>query len=238
MLRSRPIKYEADALHMSGELFYDEAAKSLRPGVLVFPEGNGLSPYVKSRASQLAQLGYAALACDLHGNGAVHNDVAEMSRLLMPLFDDPSRIRARSTAALNALMTSSEVEPTKIAAIGYCFGGTMALELARSGANILAAAGFHSGVKTKQPDDARNIRCKILVCLGAKDVVVPAEERAAFEREMSAGNVDWPMHIFGRAAHSFTNPNVAELKLEYARYDRISDVRSWSLLMQLLDEVF
>lgn len=237
-MESQSLNYEADNLAMNSQLFYEPGADP-RPAVLVFPEAFGLGEHAISRAQRLASLGYVALACDLHGNRRVFQDLSQVMGLLQPLRDDVARIRARSHGALDALRTRPEVDQNKIAAIGYCFGGTMALELARSGAGILAAVGFHSGLATIAPQDARHIKGKVLVCIGADDPGIPPEQRKAFEDEMRAGKVNWQMTLFGGVVHSFTNPEADRLgRPDFARYDAQADSRSWQQTRTLLDEVF
>ena len=127
----------------------------------------------------------------------------------------------------------------RIAAIGFCFGGTMALELARSGADVVGVVGFHSGLSTAAPEDAKNIRGKVLVCIGADDQGVPLDQRMAFETEMREGQVDWQMNVYGGVVHGFTNPNIGEMgRPDKARYDAQADVRSWAQMRAFLDEVF
>lgn len=236
-MKSQQLHYDADRLHMTSELYLPAGGNAHRAGVLVFPEAFGLGEHAKSRAERLAQLGYAALACDLHGGGSMISDMEEVMGLLAPLRANPARIRARAEGALNALRARPEVDSARIASIGFCFGGTMSLELARGGADIRAVVGFHSGLQTVQPQDAKNIRARILVCIGADDPGIPPEMRADFEREMRAGGVDWQLHLYGGVLHSFTNPKADALgRPEFARYDAQADARSWASMRALFAE--
>lgn len=238
-LRTETLTYEADALGMVSHFYVDDSFSGPRPGILVFPEAFGLGEHAKARAQRLAGLGYAALACDLHGHGRVYESLPEVMGLIGPLREYPLHIRARSRGGFDALVARPEVNASKIAAIGYCFGGTMALELARSGAAIAGAVGFHSGLSTTLPQDARNITGKLLVCIGADDPGVPLEQRIAFEQEMRDGGVDWRMHVYGKVVHSFTNQNAASLGMpDFARYDAGADARSWNEMIALFDEIF
>ncbi len=233
------VKYTADGLTMDSHLYYDERQKGTRPGILVFPEAFGLGDHAKSRAERLAGLGFVALACDLHGNGGMVSGLPAVMAILGPMMADPSHTRARARGGYDALLARPEVDRQKIAAIGYCFGGTMALELARSGAAVAGSAGFHSGLATARPQDAKDIKAKILVCIGADDPGIPPEQRAAFEAEMRAGGVDWQMHLYGGVVHSFTNPAADEMgRPEFARYDAKADARSWATLQSFLGEIF
>jgi len=238
-MRSEVLTYEADGLAMRSHLYFEAGVSGKRPGVLVFPEAFGLGEHAKSRAQRLAGLGYIALACDLHGNGEVLADLPTVMGLLAPLRENPSRIRARSEGGLNALLARPEVDPAHIAAIGFCFGGTMALELARGGADIAGVVGFHSGLATVAPGDAHQIKGKVLVCLGADDPGIDAAQRAAFEEEMRAGKVDWQMNLYGGVVHSFTNPAADAMGMpEFARYDPQADARSWAEMRAFFGEIF
>jgi dienelactone hydrolase len=223
---------------MSSQVFYETEARQ-RPGVLVFPEAFGLGAHALSRAERLAQMGYVALACDLHGDRRNIMDLQEVMTVVGALRAQVVRIRARALAGLNELSKRAEVDPGKIAAIGFCFGGTMALELARSGANVAAVVGFHSGLATVAPQDACNIKGKVLVCLGGDDAGIPFDQRKAFEEEMRAGKVDWQMNVYGGVVHSFTNPDAHKAgRPEQLRYDAKADARSWREMHALLEEVF
>jgi dienelactone hydrolase len=233
------ITYEADGLSMRSH-FHAPPGGGARPGLLVFPEIFGLGDHARGRAERIAaELGYASLACDLHGDGRVIADLEEARALMAPLRENPRRMRARAEAALDALRTRPEVDPGRIAAIGYCFGGTMALELARGGADIAGVVGFHSGLVTAAPEDSCNIRGKILVCIGADDPGIPPDQRAAFEQEMCAAGVDWQLHVYGGVVHSFTNPAADAMgRPEFARYDAAADRRSWATMRDFLAEIF
>ncbi|KRB81414.1 dienelactone hydrolase [Sphingomonas sp. Root710] len=238
-IETQTIEYSGDGLAMVGTLYADTAQSGPRPAVLLFPEAPGPGNQVQGRARRLAEAGYAAMACDLHGGGTIKTDMAEIMSILDELRPNPARIRARAGSALEALRASPLVDPARIAAIGYCFGGTMALELGRSGAAIAGIVGFHSGLATAAPQDARNIGCPVLVCIGADDPGIPPAQRAAFEEEMRAGGVDWTMHLYGGVVHSFTNTDAEKFgRPEFARYDASADKRSWAAMMALFDGVF
>lgn len=229
--------YTADGLTMRSQLFF-EPGSGRRAGVLVFPEAFGLGDHAISRAQRLASLGYAALACDLHGEGAVIEDLPAAIALLQPLYAEPSRTRARARGGLDTLRARAEVDAGRIAAIGFCFGGTMALELARAGADLRAVVGFHSGLATTAPKtDAKAIKARVLVCIGADDPLIPAAQRADFESEMREGGVDWQMHLYGGTVHSFTNKEASKRNMpDTIRYSPESDARSWASMQQLFAE--
>lgn len=238
-LRSEILNYQADGLNMVSHLYWDDSKSGKRPGILVFPEAFGLSGHAKGRAERLASLGYAALACDLHGDGKIIDGLDKVMPLLGPLFENPERTRARAKGGLDALTARAEVDASRVAAIGYCFGGTMSLELARGGAPIKGVVGFHSGLGTARPQDAKNIKGKVLVCIGADDPGIPPEQRKGFEDEMRAGKVDWRMHLYGGVVHSFTNPDAGKLNQpDFARYDAEADRRSWAEMQALFNDIF
>jgi len=233
------LTYEADGLHMESHFYVDPSKSGQRPGVLVFPEAPGLGANAKGRAERLAGLGYAALACDLHGRGEVLTDMDEMMARLGVLLNDPLRIRRRASASLDALLARPEVDASRIASIGYCFGGTTSLELARGGYNLKGVVGFHSGLATTRPEDAKNIKGKVLVCIGADDPGILPEQRTAFEEEMRKGGIDWQMHLYGGVVHSFTNPEADKMgRPDFARYDANADARSWASMIAFFDEIF
>jgi dienelactone hydrolase len=233
------LSYQADGLQMKSELFF-EPHSTPRPGILVYPEAYGLNAHALSRAQKLASLGYVALACDLHGAALVVEDLGEAIKMLTGLYADPSKTRARALGGLRALKARSEVDAARIGAIGFCFGGTMSLELARSGADIKAVVGFHSGLATVAPkSDADAIKARVLVCIGGDDPFIPPAQRADFESEMRDARVDWQLYVYGKTVHSFTNPAAASAgRPDAVRYSPDSDRRSWRSMQQLFDEAF
>ena len=233
------VRYEADGLAMVSHLYLPKTASDRRaPGVLVFPEAFGLGDHAKSRAERLAALGYVALACDIHGDGKIIGSLDEIMAVLGRLSADPSRTRARAQGGLSALAARDEVDASRIASIGFCFGGTLSLELARSGADIRGVVSFHGGLSTAAPD-ASKVKAKVLVCTGADDPGIPVEQRNAFEAEMRAANIDWQMHVYGGVVHSFTNPEADKLgQPDFARYDASADARSWASMRAFFDEIF
>ncbi len=236
-MTQREVAYEADGLAMRGQLFTPPTAGAA-PGVLVFPEIFGIGEHVVDVARRLADMGYAALACDLHGEGRLVQDMEAVMEVGRALRADPLRIRARTQPAWQALASHAGVDAGRIAAIGFCFGGTMALELARGGADLRAVVGFHSGLATLLPEDAKNIKGRVLVCIGADDPGIPAEQRAAFETEMRDGKVAWEMHLYGGVVHSFTNPDADKMgRPEFLRYDARADRLSWNAMRELFAEV-
>ncbi len=239
-MKTDSIRYQADGLDMVGHLAWDETAPGPRPGVLVFPEVFGLGEHAKHRAERIAsELGYVALACDLHGGQRVYDKLDEALPLIGPMRAEAARVRARTGKALDALVGRPEVDPTRVAAIGFCIGGTMSYELALSGADIKAAVGFHSGLKVTSPGDARQIKAKVLTLVGADDPSITPENRREFESMLRDGGVDWQMTVYGGVVHSFTNQKADKVgRPDFARYNANADRRSWQQMSELFEEVF
>jgi dienelactone hydrolase len=234
-VRIEDIEYTVGGNRMVGHLAVDDERSGSRPGVLVCHEGPGLDEHAKGRAERLAGLGYAAFALDYHGDGKPLERDEMMGRLGV-LMGDPDKVRELGSAGLAILLAQDEVDPARVAAIGYCFGGTMALELARSGTDLAAVVGFHSGLGTLSPARPGDIKAGILVCIGADDPMVPVEQRSAFEQEMRTADVDWRINIYGGALHSFTNPNAALSGFPGVAYHQPTDERSWRAMLDFFDE--
>ena len=235
-MHTEEISYEVEGTTMIGHLALPDGG-DVRPCVLVCHEGPGMSDHARSRADQLAALGYVAFALDYHGGGTVLTDRAEMMGRISAWLGDPTQTRVRVRAGLAILLAQPRADATRLGAIGFCFGGTMCLELARSGADVKAVVGFHSGLGTARPEDASNISGKILVCIGADDPMIPEAQRAAFQDEMRAANVDWRLNLYGGAVHSFTNEGADAMGMAAIKYHKPTDERSWRAMLDLFDEV-
>jgi dienelactone hydrolase len=230
------VAYSAEGVEFIGTVFAP-AGSGPAPGVLVAHESPGITQHTLDAAGRLSQLGFVALAVDYQGGGVPVTDRDEMMRRYAWFMADPSHIRTRLQTALETLLAQPRVDPGRIAAVGYCYGGTAVLELARGGADLKAVVGFHSGLQTARPQDASAIRAKVLVQIGADDPVIPAEQRVAFEQEMTAGGVDWRMQVFGKTGHSFTNPEIDAYGLPGFAYQADSDRRAWTTMKDLFGEV-
>jgi dienelactone hydrolase len=234
---NRTLEYRDGAVTLKGHLA-DDGGAGARPGVVLFPEANGIGEHVMERARRLAALGYVVLAADPYGDGAQARDLPHAIELMTAVRSDVDRWRARGRAALDALIAQPGVDPARLAAIGYCFGGSTALELGRSGAPLAAVVSFHGGLEAPSPEDARNIRAKVLVCHGADDPLVPSEQVAAFEAQMRQTQVDWQLCIYGGTVHSFTNPDAGKLGNPAFAYNATADRRSWAAMLALFEEGF
>ena len=230
------IEYAYEGVRLVGHLAVDDSRTGTRPAVLISHDAGGLSAHPKSTARRLAELGYVAFALDYYGDGEPLPPEQIGARFAV-MAGDPQRTRGMARAGLEVLLASEYADSSKVAAIGYCFGGTMALELARSGADLRAVVGFHSGLATMLPADTGVITATVLVCIGADDPIIPPAQRLAFEEEMRAAGVDWRMHLYGGAVHSFTSPG-ADGSNPAVRYDRRADELSWRAMVDLFSEVF
>jgi dienelactone hydrolase len=239
MLKTQDIEYHADGTRLLGYLAVDEAKAVKRPGIIVAHEGNGLTEHAKVSARRLAEAGFIAFALDYYGDGKPLDDIAQAMPKIMGWIADPTGIRARAHAALEVLLAQPQTDAARLAGIGYCFGGTTVLEMARAGEPLAAVVGFHSGLATSRPAAAGAVKARVLVELGSADPLVPPEQRAAFEAEMTAAKVDWRMTLHGGVVHSFTNPAATEaMGRPDLRYDKAADERSWRAMLDLFAEVF
>jgi dienelactone hydrolase len=241
-LHTETIEYKHGDVVLEGYLAYDDAVTRKRPGVLVVHEWTGHNPYARKRAEQLAQLGYVAFALDMYGKGVHAKDAQDAAAKASVFKDNRALMRARAAAGLDVLRQNPHVDTKRIAVMGYCFGGTTALELARSGADLVGVVSFHGGLGTHTPADAKNIRGKVLVLHGANDPFVPAKEVAAFEDEMknagkNAGE-DFLIVKYPGAVHSFTNPGAGNDNSRGTAYNADADKQSWEAMIRFFDGVF
>jgi dienelactone hydrolase len=237
-IHTETVEYKQGDTTLEGFVAYDDAIQGKRPGILVVHQWMGLTDYEKNRAEMLAQLGYVAFCADIYGKGVRPQNTAEAGAQAGKYKNDRQLLRARVNAGLDALRQQPRVDPKRIAAIGYCFGGTTVLELARSGADIAGVVSFHGGLDAPNPDDGKNIKCKVLVCHGADDPFSSPQDIAAFENEMRKGGVDWQLIKYGGAVHSFTQPNAGNDNSKGAAYNEKADVRSWDAMRQFFAEIF
>ncbi len=237
-IQTKTIEYKQGEVTLEGVLTYDDAVKEKRPGVLIVHQWMGLTDYEKGRAKQLAELGYVAFCADIYGKGVHPKDTKEAGVEATKYKTDRALLRARVNAGLDALKKSELVDKQRVAAIGYCFGGTTVIELARSGADLLGVVSFHGGLDSPTPADGKNIKCKVLACHGADDPYVPAKDLAAFEDEMRAANVDWTLIKYGGAVHSFTQPMAGNDNSKGAAYNERADRRSWAAMKMFLAGIF
>ena len=237
-VKTKTIDYRDGDSVLEGYLAYDDAIKGKMPAVLIVHEWTGIGPYVKNRAEQIAALGYAAFAIDIYGKGIRPANVEEAGKQATIYRSDRQLMRRRAIAGLTEIKQFPFVDPNRIAAIGYCFGGGVVLELARSGADIKGVVSFHGNLDTPHAEDARSINAKILVCHGANDPYVPQEQVLAFQKEMRDAKTNWQMNIYSNAVHSFTNPDSGNDPSKGIAYNKEADTRSWEAMKAFFKEIF
>lgn len=237
----KAVEYSAQDVVMKGYLAYDENIKGKRPGVLVIHEWWGLNDYARKRARMLAELGYTGLAVDMYGEGkeAMHpDDAGKFSSELMKNFDVA---KIRFMAATDFLKRQATVDPTRIAAIGYCFGGGVVLNMARQGVDLKGVASFHGSLNAVKPAQVSNVKAKILVLHGGDDKFIPTEQIEAFKQEMKSAGVDFQFFSYPGALHSFTNPEADALGKKFnmaIAYNADADRKSWDELKKFLSSIF
>ena len=206
------------------------------PAVLIAHGAPGLDDYVRSRPEMFARLGYVSLAIDYHGGGRVLTGPGEQAERMEVIGSNPELLRTLGAAGLAALVGHERVDPTRVAAVGYCFGAVVAMELARSGADLRAVIGLHPGLTSPRPSDSQRITARVLMCVGADDPIVGPKERLAFESEMREAGVRWEMILYGGVKHRFTDPNAAAAGNPALAYNEVAARRSWRAVVDFLDE--
>ncbi len=237
-IHTERIEYRQGDAVLEGHLAYDPAIQGRRPGVLIVHQWKGLTDYEKKRAEMLAKLGYNVFALDIYGQDIRPKSSQEAGAQAGKYKSNRTLLRARAQAGLAILQQHKLTDPRRVAAIGYCFGGTAVIELARSGADIAGVVSFHGGLDSPHPEDGRNIRCKVLALHGADDPHVSAKDLAAFEDEMRQAKVDWQLVKYGGAVHSFTDWNAGDNAQQGAAYNLQADQRSWETMKQFFAEIF
>jgi len=237
-MKTEKLEYRDSDVTLRGFLAFDDQKSGRRPGVLVMPEAFGLGAQAKRRAERLAELGYVALAGDPYGDGLQLNDLQEAIKRATALFADPSKSRARARAALDKLASLPQVDPNRLASIGYCMGGTLSLELARDGSPLKGIVSFHGGLQTQRPAAAGQVKAKILVCTGADDPFVPVAQVAALADEMTKAKADWQVISYAGTVHSFTNPEADKIGAAGISYNKSADERSWKSMTSFFEEIF
>lgn len=237
-MQTESMEYLDGTVTLRGFLAYDDTMAGKRPGILVMPEAFGLGAHAKQRAEWLANLGYVALAGDPYGNGVELNNLQEAIKRAGGLREDPVKFLQRARVALDTLASLPQVDPSRLAAIGYCMGGTFALELARDGAPLKGIVSFHGGLETQRPAGVGQVKAKILVCTGADDPFVPVAQVNALADELTRANADWQIISYGGTAHSFTNPEADQAGMAGLAYNKSADTRSWKAMLSFFDEIF
>ncbi len=222
---------------LEGFFAYDDVSENKRPAVLICHAWGGRDEFVENKAKKLAELGYLAFAVDMYGKGVRGQNREENASLMQPFINDRSMLQRRINAALYAVKLMPWVDDSKIAAIGFCFGGLCALDLARSGADIAGVVSFHGLLSAPDNISAPVITAKVLVLHGNDDPMVSVEQFSALRQELTEAGADWQIHLYGNTMHAFTNP-VANDPDFGTVYHPIADQRSWRTMKDFLAEIF
>jgi dienelactone hydrolase len=237
-IKTQTVEYKAGDTTLKGFLAYDDATTDKRPAVIIVHEWWGLNDYVKRRAQDVARLGYVAFAADMFGDGTTTSDPKEAGKLAGSVKSDPKVELARAQAALDVVKKRPEVDTNKIAAMGYCFGGSVALDMARAGWPLVGVVSFHGALKTQMPAEAGKVKASILACHGADDPMVPQADVLAFQDEMRKAKADWAFVSYASAVHAFTNPDADKFGIPGVSYNEKADKRSWQAMKDFFAEVF
>jgi dienelactone hydrolase len=237
-IKTETVEYKQGDTVLEGFVAYDTAVSGKRPGVLIVHQWLGLTDYEKKRAEMLAGLGYVAFCADIYGKGIRADNPKDAGGLAGKYKGDRVLLRARVLAALEAMKKLPQVNPAQAAAIGYCFGGTTVLELARSGADVNGVVSFHGGLGTPLTAQSGAVHARVLALHGADDPFVPPTEVAAFEDEMRKAGVDWALVSYGGAVHSFSDWKAGTDNAKGAAYNEKADRRSWEAMKDFLGELF
>jgi dienelactone hydrolase len=235
-IKEGPLEYKAGDVVCEGWQAYDTEKEGKRPAVLVIHQWTGVSDYEKMRARMLAELGYNVLVADIYGKG-VRPQRPDAAKEAGKYKQDRALYRERISAALDVLFKDSRTDDTRVAAMGYCFGGTGALEAARSGAALKGVVSFHGNLNTPTPDDAKNIKGQVLVLHGADDPVVPPAEVEGFEKEMKGHGVKYWFVAYPGAVHSFTQKGAGNDNSKGSAYNADADEKSWKEMKDFLEKV-
>jgi len=237
-VKSQLVEYKQGDTVYEGYLSYDDAIKGKRPGVLVVHAWMGLDDNAKKRADMLAGLGYVAFAADIYGKGIRPKNADEAKKQAGKYKSDRKLLREHVNAGFAELLKQPNVDAAKTAAIGFCFGGTTALELARSGTAIAGVVTFHGGLDSPTPADGKNIKAKLLVLHGASDSYTSASDLTAFQKELTDAKVDWQLVEYGGAVHCFSDQGAGTDASTGCAYDPAADARSWAAMRAFFDEIF
>ncbi len=234
-MKTETLEYKDGDTACRGYLALPDGADKV-PGIVIAHEAPGLDDHPKKRAHMLAELGYAALALDMYGGGRTVMG-EETMKTMAPFRENRQMTRTRARAALDALAKQDRVDSGRMGAMGYCFGGYVVLEMARSGAPLKGVVSFHGLLDTANAADAKNVKAKILACTGSLDPLVPPDQIAGFEKEMTDAKVDWQVVVYGGAKHAFTNVNADKVGRDALAYSPTADARSWQAMKDFWAEV-
>lgn len=234
------VTYTADGVTFKGFIAYDDNIKGKRPAILIVPEWWGLNDYPRMRARKLAELGYIALASDVFGDGKIAANPTEAQEFTTPFYKDPTKAKSILDAALMKLKEYSQTDPNNIAATGYCFGGYVALNYAKLGADLKGVVSFHGGMGGA-PVDKKLLKAKVLVCQGGSDKFVAQKDVDKFKHQLDSIGADNTVKIYANATHAFTNPDATETGKKFnmpIEYNADADRDSWNDMKTFFDRIF
>jgi dienelactone hydrolase len=237
-IKTRDVEYRQGDTVLQGFVAWDDAARGKRPGVLVVHEWWGMNQHARNQARRLAEAGYVGFALDMYGKGKVTTHPQEAQAFAAEATKDPAVMAARFNAALEQLKHDPHVDSTRIAAIGYCFGGAVVLGMARSGADLAAVVTFHGALATQSPAQPGKVKARVLVLAGGADPFVPPDQVEAFKREMQAAGARYEVVVYPGAKHGFTNPDAAQYGMSQLAYNAEADRESWAAMRKLFREAF
>ena len=229
---TQDVQYKQGGTTLKGMVAFDAAQKGARPAIIIVHEWWGHNEHARNQARKYAAGGFVTFAIDMYGDGKVTTHPKDAGEFMNAVMKDPATMKARFEAAVDYLKTRPEVDATRIAAAGYCFGGSVALTMARAGADLKAVATFHAGLKPVQGEaQAANFHPKLLIQTGGADPMIPADQRAAFEKEMKAAGVSYELKVYPDARHAFTNPDADKAGMAPLKYDAAADTESFAKAM-------
>ncbi len=234
----KPIPYSHGEVSLEGVLGWDDAVEGKRPGILVVHEWWGLNDYVQTRVEQLAELGYVALAVDMYGKGKVTTHADEARQWMEQATANVEVWQARAREGLRVLQADPRVDPTRIAAIGYCFGGATVMQMVYAGASVKGVVSFHGSLPLPPSSNAIKDSAKIFIAHGQDDSFLSPEHIQKFTQALEQAKADWQMVIYGGAQHSFTNPAANQYGMKGLQYQKQADRRSWEHMKLFLAELF
>jgi len=237
-VRTQSIRYTHQGVEFEGFLAWDDSVDTKRPGVLVVHEWWGLNDYARQRARQLAQQGYVAFALDMYGEGKVTKHPDQASAWMKEINQNTQQWVDRAELGLDVLKGQKMVDPGRLAAIGYCFGGATVMQMAYAASDVKLVASFHGSLPVPTKEQQAQITPRVLVAHGNADPFIPVEQVAAFRDALEKSGADWTMMEFGGVKHSFTNPDAASYGMEALAYDEQADKQSWQMLLWMLKDTF
>lgn len=236
-MKTEHIEYQDGDIVLEGFAAYDEKSQDKRPGIMICHDWSGRNPFAENKAKQLAELGYVGFAIDMYGKGKLGKTTEEKSAFIQPFMQDRLKLQKRVLAGFEAIKRIAAVDSNKIGAIGFCFGGLCALDLARSGADVKGVVSFHGLLNAPEGIAKHTVIAKVLALHGYDDPLATPDQVFAFAQEMTHSNIDWQLDMYGHTKHAFTNPEAHDTKMGLI-YDKRAADRSWIAMKEFFKETF